>query len=172
MFRATAILILVCGVCQAQSDAPKRTIFDSSQSQKSNARKPDPASSHDSGSTALDAVITSTENLNAIRDSNVRRLNDGCSSDITSRIGELRAQLGLKNDSAKKDPNSETAMLTLASNWFKNTPANPPAPPQQNKNDVLASVLPGADARPASRDTVGLQAELDNLLAACNKGKR
>jgi hypothetical protein len=182
MSRATAILILVCAACEAQSlipqqnDAPKRTIVDSSQSQKSNTRKPEPASAHDSGSTALDAVITSTENLNTIRDSNVRRLSDGCSPDITARIGELRAQLGLKNDSAKKDPSSETAMLALASSWFKNGPvnpsANPPAPPQQNKSDLLASVLPGTEPRPVPRDTVSLQAELDNLLAACAPRKR
>src|SRR5262249_49591782 len=104
MFRAAAFLAIACAYCQAQNDAPKRTIVDSSQSQKSGARKPETVSTRDTGSTALDAVITSTENLNSIRDSNVRRLGDGCTPDITARIGELRSQLGLKNESAKKDP--------------------------------------------------------------------
>ena len=167
------ILFTLAGLAaqaQSQTDAPKRTIVDSSPAR--NEKKAD-APKRDAGSNAFDALVSSTENLNAIRDSNVRRLGEGCSPDVAARITDLRARLGIKTGPVKKDPNSEAAMLSIAAGWFKSAAENPPTAPQPRKSDLLEAVLPGADRKTeAAQDSTALQAELNRLTASCAGGRR
>ena len=169
--RILAGLIFVSIAVHAQNDAPKRTIVDSAPARKE-ARKAE-APARDPGSSAFDALISSTENLNTIRDSNVRRLaGDGCSPEASARIAEIRARLGIKTGPARKDSTSETAMLALATNWFK-APAAVPVVAQQNRSDLLEAVLPGSEKKSdAAQDTAALQTEMDRLLASCAGAKR
>jgi len=165
--RAIFILLISCAAVEAQqpTQAPKRTLTDS-QMQKKNAQAPAP--SKDPGSSAYDALAASTENLNTIRDSNVRRLGEGCSPDVAARIGEIRTQLGIKSAPARKDPAAEAAMLTLAANWYKAADAAPSAP-RQKPSDLLDSVLPGSSSTAAvAQDAASLQTEMNRLLASCS----
>ncbi len=128
--RTTAAFIcaaaLVCG--QAQNETPKRTIFDSSNQTprlvKATAPEtPKPTASGGNktagaSSRALDALTSSQEDLNAIRDGNVRRLTTGCSPDVSARIADLASRLHL-NAPANTQAGSESATLALASDWFK-----------------------------------------------------
>ncbi len=191
--RIMTLLILAAVATQAQSsqaDAPKRTILEPNQ----NLKKPAPAAepvkppsarqtpenARNASSSALDALSTSTENLNLIRDSNVRKLTtDGCAPEVSARINDLRTRLGIAAPSAAatKNSGSEPAALALASGWFKAPSDGAPVAAQQKKSDLLDSVLPGADktAKPADacdQDAGALQAELDHLLASCSGAKR
>lgn len=187
--RAFTLLILATlTICGQTPDSPKRTIFDS---RSPNLRKPDapaaeaakpspraPETGRAADSSALDALISSTENLNAIRDSNVRKLTgDGCAPEVSARIHDLRSRLGITPPSEKKNPGSEPAALALASSWFKGTPDGAPVASQQKKSDLLDSVLPGAEktakpAEPQDRDAGELKVELEHLLASCAGTKR
>jgi len=179
--RTIILVMLVPLVTQAQSsqsDVPKRTMTDSGQTVKKPALvKPvsaqTPENARNPGSSALDALTTSAENLNVIRDGNVRRLTaGGCAPEVSARVNDLKTRLGIAPEN--KNAGQETAALALASSWFK--PAADevvPAAVQQKKGDLLESVLPGASkaAKPidaAAADTAELRAELEHLLASCS----
>lgn len=174
MFRKIAVFFAVAAAVAAAMDAqsstqqnstPKRTLVDS-QNQKKNGQAAAPA--RDSGSAAYDALAASTENLNNIRDSNVRRLGEGCSPEAAARIGEIRTELGIKAAPARKDPAADAALLAVAGNWFTAPAESAPAVPHQKADEALASVLPGAPAKSAAaQDTASLQAEMNRLLASC-----
>ena len=133
--RILTLMILAAFATQAQNsqaDPPKRTLIDSNQNLKrpapvaepvkATSGRQSPESARNPGSSALDALSSSTENLNVIRDSNVRKLtNDGCAPETSARINELRTRLGIAVPSAaaSKNAGSETAALAVASGWFK-----------------------------------------------------
>jgi len=190
--RILTLMILAAFATQAQNsqaDPPKRTLIDSNQNLKrpapvaepvkATSGRQTPESARNPGSSALDALSSSTENLNVIRDSNVRKLtNDGCAPETSARINELRTRLGIAVPSAaaSKNAGSETAALAVASGWFKAPSDGAPVASQQKKSDLLDSVLPGADtaAKPADareQDAGALQSELDHLLASCSGAK-
>ena len=176
--RAFAMLFAASTLIQAQSqsDAPKRTIFDSQQTQKraeppaSPSAKP-AAPARDPGSSAFDALISTSENLNVIRDSNVRRLTDGCQPDVAARVADLRARLGIKTTAAKHDSGVDTAALALASDWIKSPVQPAAASTPEKKSELLDAVIPGAEKK-SPTDKASLQAELDRLLASCAGGRK
>jgi hypothetical protein len=178
--RAFAILIFGAAavLAQPQTDAPKRTIFESQQTQRRIGPPPAApvkaaAPTRDPGSSAFDALISSTENLNNIRDSNVRRLTEGCSPDVAARIADIRGRLGIRTTAGKRDSVSDIAALALASGWFKSPTENAPVVPQQKKSDLLEAVLPASEKKPEpAEDTANLQTELSRLLAGCSGAKR
>jgi hypothetical protein len=122
------------------------------------------------------------EDLNAIRDNNVRSLTkDGCAPEVSARIADLRTRLriatgapdvaGKRSGNAGEDPGSET--LTMASNWFKSAIAGSSLIAKDKSSELLDSVLPDsptrkpADVRTEDRDATGLKAEIEHLLATC-----
>jgi len=120
------------------------------------ARKP--ASSPDSGVNldVLHTMKTSTEDLNAIRDANLQRVQKGaCTPQIAARIAAL----------------SFASAAALAENWFKR-PAEQPAPGQsadgakRELDFVLGIDTPEpATVKPAPAETA--DAELARLTKMC-----
>jgi hypothetical protein len=160
------LLIVLTGAAFAQQNDLRRTIGDSAPARKAPARTPEQA--RDPGSSSLDALISSTENLNVIRDRNVERLRQ-CSPDATQRIAEIRDRLGIKAGAAKKDPNTEASLLAVSANWNRMTPdAKAAARPQ---SDQIDAVLPRSDKNPEA-DAAALRTELDRLIASCNGGRK
>jgi hypothetical protein len=187
--------IVVCG--QSTSDAPKRTLFDSKGAglKKPDPPPPDTAKPRDTASPenargasarALDTLGSSLEDLNGIRDSNVRGLTkDGCAPEASARIADLRARLRIATgvpDAAENnrrgvrdDSGSET--LALASNWFKSGSAGASSGSKDKSSELLDSVLPDsparkpADLRSENRDAAGLKSEIEHLLATCAGAK-
>ncbi len=187
--------IVVCG--QSTTDAPKRTLFDS---KGATLKKPEPPAAdvakpretaapenaRGASERALDSLGTSTENLNEIRDSNVRRLTgDGCAPEVSARIADLRTRLQMATgapDVAVKSSNvredSGSATLAMASNWFKSGSAGSSLIAKDKSNELLDSVLPDsparkpADSRAEYRDAAGLKSEIEHLLATCPGAKR
>lgn len=175
MQRSLQLLVLTlaaqCVVAaQTLSDAPKRTIFDSPQAKRATAST-QPAPARDASSSALDALITSNENLNTIRDSNVRKLGEGCAPEVALRIGEIRGQLGISSTPVRKDAASDAALLALAAGWYKSQNSSPAVTPK-NTNDAVASVLPGSANKSPAEEAQVLQNELSRLLASCSGAKR
>jgi hypothetical protein len=187
--------VAVCG--QSTPDAPKRTLFDS---KGETLKKAEPAAeaaksrdaavpenARGASARSLDSLGASLEDLNGIRDSNVRSLTkDGCAPEVSARIADLKTRLRVATgvpDRAEKnsgragdDSGSET--LALASNWFKSSSAGSSLDAKNKSNDLLDSVLPDsparkpADLREESRDAAGLKSEIEHLLATCPGAKR
>ena len=179
----------------ASGDVPKRTIFGSSSQRAQPAPqapalvKPSTTSSPENGrgasSRALDTLNSSTEDLNVIRDGNVRRLSsDGCAPEVSARINDLRARLQAAGVVVASPPSqrtdqagSENASLALASDWFKRSAdgssSAAAAAKAKEKEDLLDSVLPGKkSAETPGQDTANLKAELERLLTTCTAAKR
>jgi hypothetical protein len=193
-----AILLLPAGGILAQTaEAPKRTILDfegrsapklvKPTTREADAEKPTAASDNSRGANprALDALNEANEDLNALRDKNVRALTTGgCAPESSARIADIAAKLqdaGVSVNEVRAfqaeggaRPGSESAILTLASDWFKRTgDAASATAGKDQKEALLNSVLPGANRSAASEaDVAGLQTELDHLLAACTPVKR
>jgi hypothetical protein len=183
---------------QSTAEAPKRTVFDSRTSNlkkqeppAAEAAKPrgtaTPENARGASTRALDSLGSSLEDLNTIRDSNVRGLTkDGCAPEVAARIADLRTRLqiatGAPDIAAKgshgvrEDSGSET--LALASNWFKSGSAGSSLSTKDKSNELLDSVLPDsparkqADSRAENRDAAGLNSEIEHLLATCPAAKR
>jgi hypothetical protein len=172
---------------QQQSETPKRTIFDSTnqsprlvRANEPVAQAPKPAlssspiSAAGASSRALDALNSSQEDLNAIRDGNIRRLTSGgCAPDVSARIAELAAKLHT-NAPTNSTVGSESATLALASEWYRR-PGDAASVKQgkDQKDALLDAVLPGAKSAAAGgQDTASLRAELDRLLTTCPAPKR
>src|SRR3984957_13666919 len=183
---------------QSATDAPKRTLYDS---KGTNLKKLDPpaaeaaktrdvsapentrgASAH-----ALDSLGSSLEDLNGIRDTNVRGLTkDGCAPEVSARIADLKARLQIatgapdvaaKNSrGVREDSGSET--LAVASNWFKSGSASSSLAAKDKTNELLDSVLPespakkSVDSRLENWDAASLNSEIEHLLATCPAAKR
>jgi hypothetical protein len=188
--------VVVCA--QATTDAPKRTLFDS---KGATLKKPDPpaaeaakprdvsaAENARGGSAhALDSLGSSIEDLNGIRDSNVRGLTkDGCAPEVSARIADLRARLRIATgvpDTAEKGPRGGAddrgpETLALALNWYKSSSAGASLSPKDKSRELLDSVLPESvankpvDLRAESRDAAGLNSEIEHLLRTCPGSKR
>jgi hypothetical protein len=132
---------------------------------------------------ALDSLDSSTENLNVIRDANLKRLlKDGCAPAVSARIMELRARLDIpteKTDPAGREGSKpENSAVDLASAWYKApaTAANANTAAANKSVDLLDAVLPVAKTEAASKkapgsDTEALKIELDHLLTVCPSAK-
>jgi hypothetical protein len=184
----------------ASNEPPKRTLFDSKGQTTSKPAAPPPQAVKPSGGAApesgrgasyraLDALGASTEDMNAIRDSNVRRLTkDGCAPEVSARIADLRSKLqaaGVDTGPAERSARAgreesgpDTSTLAVASNWFKATGENKAPAAKDKSNDLLDSVLPAAgkgvsEAKPREQeDVASLKTELEHLYAACPAAKR
>ncbi len=183
---------------QSATDAPKRTLYDS---KEANLKTPDPPAAEaamtrdvsvpettrGASARALDSLGSSLEDLNGIRDSNVRGLTkDGCAPEVSARIADLKTRLRVATgvpEAAEKgkrgapdDSGSET--LVLASNWYKSSSAGASVGTKDKSNELLDSVLPEtvakkpADLRAESRDAAGLKIEIEHLVATCPGTKR
>ena len=188
---------------QASSEIPKRTIYDSNNqapklvkttAPSTDAAKPSSAvgsnNSRVASSRALDTLSSSTEDLNVIRDGNVRRLTTGgCGPEVSARIADLAVRLralgvsvdGLKASGAggNASPGSESASLALAGDWFKrpgdtsSAGQGSAAQGKDQKEALLDSVLPSAKSPAATgQDVASLKTELERLLTSCPAAKR
>jgi len=190
------VLVIAASAAFGQtSDAPKRTLFTTDNQTPSKLvkptvstdapAKPTPVSDNNRGasSRALDAMNSSTEDLNIIRDSNVRGLNSGCSPESSTRLADLAGRLqtlGVKVElpksaaaSGNPRPGSDTAALTLASDWYKQAGDSSSTSSQSGKDRkeaLLDSVLPGTNTSAA--DVAVLKGEFDRLVASCTTAKR
>ncbi len=180
-------------------DNPQRTIRDTAafKSQndpaKTSAPKPEPVKTpardigRGASAGALDSLDSSTENLNVIRDANLKRLlKDGCAPAVSARIAELRARLDIPTEKpdrgGREGSKPENSAVDLASAWYK-APANSSAAGANsnaaaaNKSaDLLDAVLPVAKTETASKkapgsDAEAMKVELDQLLTACPSAK-
>lgn len=182
------ILLTVAAVCgQQQGEIPKRTIFDSNNQSPRLVRANEPAaeatkpalssspiSLTGASSRALDALNSSQEDLNAIRDGNVRRLaTGGCAPDVSARIADLAAKLHM-NAPGDATVGSESATLALASDWYKRPgDASSVKQGKDQKEALLDAVLPTTKlAAGGAQDLANLRAELDRLLTTCPAAKR
>jgi hypothetical protein len=132
---------------------------------------PDPRSTSD----ALDSLTTSMQDLNAIRDGNLVRVQkDGCPPEVTSRLVDLRGRLHQKEtELAGGDaavPAKESAggadARTIAGDWFKHPQAaekRPEAAEDTKESKLLADVLPTAPAPRAETKPKDLEEEIAQL---------
>ena len=118
----------------------------------------------------LDSLTTSMQDLNAIRDGNLTRIQkDGCPPEVASRIADLRGRLRVDEarlaggdapantaDKPKDKPAAGDAMA-IASDWFKQPAkaeagAARPAPTaaETHEGKLLDGVLAGAAPAPAT----------------------
>jgi hypothetical protein len=116
---------------------------------------------------ALDSLVTSLQDLNAIRDGNLVRIQtDGCPPEIASRLADLRGRLQQDRNElagsngpieAKVQPKDASGSapvdaISLANNWFKQppaekSPARPAEPPADSRESkLLADALAGQPA--------------------------
>ena len=164
----------------AQSGAPQRTIMENRVTKGKDtdkAQQPAPTSER-----AIDSLLTSTEDLNSIRDGYVRRLaGDGCRPDIAIRVAELHSRLdesgaGRAASAGSQQTNFEMegALMILAAGWYE---AHAEAAPTRVNRDaeraqLLDMVLSHGDApaetAAAGTDRAQWKAELDRLLATCH----
>lgn len=205
--RLLAVLIVSSLGAQAQTarpadsrETPERTVHSASGAKPSNASGPEEAG-RAANPHALDALSSSTDDLNVIRDANLRKLTkDGCSPEISARTAEVQGRLraaeaelnGEEPSPAAADKASLSApqgsAQAIASNWFKaEEPASAASNPRQNPpKNLVDSVLPGGASKPASpsrpplsadkrkameQDVAALKAELGHLSVACPGAK-
>lgn len=181
---AAAILVGVSAF--AQDAAPQRTILENRVTQgRSKESAPDRANAPDR---TIDSVLSSTEDLNSIRDAYLRRLGgDGCRPDVAVRVAELRARLdqtGTNRDRPQmtaaviQQTSAEMAdsLLVLASGWYqaRGESATQRANPERERAQLLDQVLAFKDTQaPAAAPTLDAaqsKAELERLLATCPGG--
>ncbi len=164
-----------------ESTKPQRTI--NGPSPVSSGKASDTADSERGGRAnerALDALTASTDDLNAIRDGNVRRLSsDGCPRNVSARIAEVRARLlsaeaelsGVETraPAAEKKPAPaapQGSPLAVADSWFKSADAPSTSATEQmaGRKELVDSVLPGATARPVAPARMPLTPERRKTL--------
>ena len=174
--------VILMAAAAAQPPAPQRTILDNRVTRGKDtdkARQPGAASQG-----AIDSLLDSTENLNTIRDSYVRRLaGGGCRPDVAVRVAELRSRLeetnspGAGQDAAAKQQTSvelEGSLLVVAAGWYQPRPETAQQRPNREAERtrlleyVLSPESPAGGAEPAGTDRTQLKAELDRLLATCH----
>jgi hypothetical protein len=113
------------------------------------ARKP-PAAPTDAGA-AVDSLGNSLQDLNAIRDANLGRVqkDGGCPPETAARLADLRIRLRqseaeLSGDALAKDTGVPVDATSIAADWFKRAPQNETEPAAARESRLLADVLPGA----------------------------
>ncbi len=197
----STLLTLSAGAIFGQStEVPKRTQFESGSQTASKlvrptvsapeAAKATPVADNSRGasSRAMDALSSSNEDLNVIRDCNIRGLTGGCAPEASARITDLAARLQAAGASAAEfsiealrvpggnspaRPGSESVALALASDWYKRSgDANSGISSKDQKEALLESVLPGAKrSTDSDQNVTGLRTELEQLLASCSAPK-
>ena len=208
MRAAILAVFAVASLCaQAQTarpadsrDTPQRTVHAASGARTSNTSGPEEAG-RAANPHALDALSSSTDDLNVIRDANLRKLTkDGCPPEISSRTAEVQGRLrsaeaqlnGEEPPSSAPDKASPSApqgsAQAIASDWFKKEEPAPLASNtrQNGPKGLVDSVLPGGASKPASasrpplsadkrkaleQDVAALKAELEHLSVACPGAK-
>jgi hypothetical protein len=101
---------------------------------------------------ALDSLTTSLQDLNAIRDGNLVRVQkDGCPPEVTSRLADLRGRLrrdeadlaGVEAQGSVAPPVKERANaadpMAIANDWYKQ--------PQQTEKESKRSAEPGGETK-------------------------
>jgi hypothetical protein len=138
---------------------------------------PDPRATSD----AIDSLTTSMQDLNAIRDGNLVRVQkDGCPPEVASRLTDLRGRLRQKEtelaggDGAvpAKEPAGSGDALAIAGDWFKRPQAAeklPEAAADTKESKALADVLPTAPAQRAESKPKGLEEEIARLKGEIGK---
>ena len=129
---------------------------------------------------ALDSLSSSTDDLNAIRDSNLRKLTkDGCSPEISGRMAEVKGRLRAAEaelqgveppppaSADKAAPSApQGSAQAIATDWFK--PADPASTTAKSREsqskDLVGSVLPGVAARTVTHPKAPLTAEKRQVL--------
>lgn len=173
--RATILTLLLLANLSAQTkpaETPQRTIRDTAPFKATPARTAAPVPA----ANTLDSLNSSTEDLNAIRDANLRRITkDGCAPEISARIAELKGKLLVYSQPVEQDKpttrsGANNSASSIAADWFKTSPAAPLAPSSRAR-DLLDAVLPStaktAGQKAAGQDVAALKAELEHLSAAC-----
>jgi hypothetical protein len=137
----------------------------------------------------MNTVLSSTEDLNSIRDAYLSRLvGDGCAPDVAVRVAQLRAKLHGEVSTQFAQQSSievENVLFALASDWYKNPLGENPSSAGANvagvreagRTKLLDEVLiprdrPAASPPQAAETAQLLQAELDRLLAGCRSAAR
>ena len=178
-----AVLAALPGL--AQPPAPQRTIMENRVTSGKDTGKAQQPAAAPAGT--IDSLLDSTEDLNSIRDSYLRRLaGDGCRPDVAVRVAELRSRL---EDKGSSDPERSAAaqrtnfeiegsLLLLAAAWYQ--PVREAASQHPNRESerarmleyVLSPETTSAEAGPSGNDRAQVKAELDRLLATCHSAGR
>jgi hypothetical protein len=134
------------------------------------ARKPPAAPADAAG--ALDSLTNSLQDLNAIRDGNLSRLQKDCSPETAARIAELRGKLR----QFEAEPIDAQA---IAANWFKPAPPAQQEAQSERESRLVSEVLSGnhaasAKAAPNAQrskadeaEIARLQSEIARLAGTC-----
>ena len=149
---------------------------------------------------ALDSLSNSLQDLNAIRDANLTRVQkDGCPPEVSARLADLRSKLRqneaeLSGEAPAKAPLPQKAGAdpeAIASGWFKRpqqdrpeTVSQAPVSASTRETKMLADVLPDAPA-PAAKskaparpredvedEIAHLKAEITRLSGSCTALKK
>jgi hypothetical protein len=130
------------------------------------AKKP-PAAPADAGG-AVDSLTNSLQDLNAIRDANLTRVqNEGCPPETAVRLADLRARLRLSESgqALSNEAGVPADAPSIAANWFKRPPLDRPEDASARENRLLTEVLPGATAAAAKSQPVAPQKASEDEIA-------
>jgi hypothetical protein len=185
-----ALAILLCAAAALCAQTVQRTIQDNPIARGNDAKAPGDTGAPAPGQ-ALESIFASSEDLNAIRDGYLRRLSgDGCPTDVSIHIAELRAWLrDLESDTpseiaAKAKPTTpqtsaemELALLALAATWKDRGLAEAAIPVSSRDAErarmlslvLPAAVTPATSAQPSS--AAQLRSEIARLMEGCKAAK-
>jgi len=139
---------------------------------------------------AFDSLNKSLQNLDTIRDANLGRVQQqNCPPEVAARISDLKARLRSYESGRDGAPDPEAAParapanpnppdpLSIATDWFKATPAPEPVISAEQQSKLLADVLPRAEAVPETRqvdqqEIARVKAELEQLSGGCGAPAR
>jgi hypothetical protein len=173
-------VILFALACAAQQQTPPAT-------RKPAAPPPDAASPG-----AMDSLSNSLQDLNAIRDANLSRIQTaGCAPETAARVADLRLKLRqseaeLSGESLSRSSTAVDPQI-IAADWFKRPALDRSEPTDARESRLLTQVLPGgvalppASAKPrqsaeqkkALEDEIArLKAEISRLSATCATVKK
>jgi hypothetical protein len=140
----------------------------------------------------MDSLNNSLQDLNAIRDANLSRIqNGGCAPETAARLADLRLKLRqveaeLSGESLSKSSTTVDPQV-IAADWFKRPALDQSEPASARESRLLTQVLPGGVTLPAANvkpqqsveqkkaleDEVSRQkAEISRLSATCATVKK
>ena len=164
--KALLILAMTAATLTAQTKPPTTP-----------AKKP-PAAPADAGG-AVDSLTNSLQDLNAIRDANLTRVqNEGCPPETAVRLADLRARLRLLELGEMPSAGVPADAPSIAANWFKRPVLDRPEDASARESRLLTEVLPGATvaavksqpavSQKANDDEIArLKAEIARLSRTC-----
>ena len=177
---ALVLFALACAAQQTPPGAPPAT-------RKPATPPPDAASPG-----AIDSLNNSLQDLNAIRDANLSRIqNAGCPPETSARLADLRlklrqAEAELSGESLSKSSTAVDPQI-IAADWFKRPALDRSEPADARESRLLTQVLPGGVALPAvsakpqqsaeqkkalEEEIARLKAEISRLSATCPTVKK